>query len=108
MNKLREEENDDLIDGQEAIIDRATPRVDRILAEHHEGLPVPTPPRKRKQRSDKGKPKVVKAAAPTADLNKRKHLALVEKLYALKEKQVGLQLAIDQTVGEINALVKVL
>ena len=55
MNKLREEENDDLIDGQEAIIDRATPRVDRILAEHHEGLPVPTPPRKRKQRSDKGK-----------------------------------------------------
>ena len=120
MNKQREEGNDDLQDGQEAIIYRATPRLEKILGkpEAHGGSPMTLgeiveaekPTRKRKQRSDKGKPKLIapKATQPTADPNKRKHLALVDKLYGLKEKRLAVQIAIDETVAEINALVDAL
>ena len=81
----------DLIDGQDD-------------AAHPQQIATSTPEiRTRKQRSDKGKPKAVKQAAPTADLNKRKHLALLEKYYALLDKRDALDASLEQVRAEINA-----
>jgi|ERR1017187_3497707 hypothetical protein len=96
--KLLAKEGPDLIDGQ----DDAAPKP---------GYHIDCNGKLRKDRGpnkEVSKPKVVKAATPTADLNKRKHLALIDKLYGLKEKQAGLLLAIDQTHAEINALIDAL
>lgn len=61
------------------------------------------PTRKRKTRSDKDKPRAVKQAAPTSDPAKRKHLALVEKYYALLDKRDALDASLEQVRAEINA-----
>ena len=88
---LAKDEDVDLIDGQDD-------------AAHPQQIATSTPEiRTRKQRSDKGKPKAVKKAAPTADLNKRKHLALVEKYYALLDKRDALDASLEQVRAEINA-----
>ena len=98
-------------DSQEGIVERATPRLEKILAKTHDD---PNPPsiakpgyhfdKNGKERKDRGPNKEVskpKAAQPTADPNKRKHLALVDKLYSRIEKRDALDTEIEQIKAEI-------
>src|ERR1035437_8985948 len=70
-----------------------------LLREQPPTLPQDAPPleRKRKPRSDAGKPRAVKpvAAGAMPDPAKKRHLALIDKLYSLKEKRLAVQVAID-------------
>ncbi len=92
---LAKDEDVDLIDGQDDAAHKARG------ANPSDAPPVAHKPRK--ERSDKGKPKAVKQAAPTSDPAKRKHLALVEKYYALLDKRDSLDASLEQVRAEINA-----
>lgn len=89
--KLLAKDGPDLIDGQNDAAHKA-----------NGANPSDAPAIAKKTRKQR-KPKAVKQAAPTADLNKRKHLALVEKYYALLDKRDALDASLEQVRAEINA-----
>ena len=107
----KQEETDDL----EGIKSRlAGGRAPHIPHEDAPTLPQDAPPveRKRKPRSDAGKPRPAKPVSPVAALDddgaKKKHLALVEKVHQARTKMMGAREAFDNAVAELNAHVDTL
>src|ERR1035437_6192521 len=91
-------------------LDFAKDRVAHILNQPaiSPASPSDAPPveRKRKPRSDAGKPRAVKpmaAVSAATDAAKRKHLALVDRYYGLIGKREALNQSIDEVVAEMNA-----